>query len=148
MNQKRNLVAFNRIVTFAAILETFIVYFCSIFKGTSFYRLKRAKYHILCGRILLICFMAGQFMIYGHQHPTSSASAKQFAASGSSVPHQTVKEHCDLCDVMHHNAMLASYQVYLKPVTVASHFYKSTDYSFASIQLILAGGRAPPSSNS
>jgi len=110
--------------------------------------LKRAKYHILCARILLICFIAGQLMIYGHQHPVSPVAGKQLTASGFVASQKTIKEHCDLCDVMHHNAMLASYQVYLKPVTVAVHVYKSTVYSFTSIQLILAGGRAPPSVNS
>jgi len=142
--QKRNHVAFNRIVTFANVLETFIDYFCSIFKRKSFLGLKKSKYHILCARILLVCFIAGQFMIYGHQHPGTPGAGKQITSSGSASPRQTVQERCDMCDVMHHNAMLASYQVYLNPVEVVPPVYKSIDYNFTSIQLILAGGRAPP----
>ena len=83
-------------------------------------------------------------MVYAHQHAGSPAAAKYFAVSGAALPHQNVKEHCDLCDVMLHNAMLASYLVYLKPVEVVSHFYASVDYHLTSIRLILAGGRAPP----
>jgi hypothetical protein len=83
-------------------------------------------------------------MIYGHQHPASPAVGKQFAASTPAVPHQTIKEKCDLCDVMHHNAMLASYQVYLNPADAAAHVYKNVGYNFTSIRPILAGGRAPP----
>jgi hypothetical protein len=107
--------------------------------------LKKDKYHIVCSRILLICFAAGQFMIYAHQHPVSPALGKQFAASRAAIAHQTVKEKCDLCDVMHHNAMVASHYAYLNPVAVCVHVYKDVDYNFTSIQLILAGGRAPPS---
>jgi len=109
---------------------------------------KKGKYHILVARILLFCFMAGQTMIYAHQHSALPVTGKLSSESRSSVPHQTFKETCDLCDMMLHNAMLAAYQVYLTPTTVAGHVYQSIEYSFTSIQLILAGGRAPPVSQS
>jgi hypothetical protein len=109
--------------------------------------LKKSKYHILFSWILLVCFVAGQCMVYAHQHPFTG-SAKKTANISRSAPRQVVKEKCYLCDVMHHNTMLASYQVYLNPVAVAGHAYKSVEYHFASIRLILSGDRAPPSHQS
>lgn len=70
-----------------------------------------SKYHIICARLLLICFTAGQYMVYAHQHnvikslPTAVYSAK-------TVPHQTVSEKCYLCDVMHHNNMAITTGLY------------------------------------
>jgi len=85
-------------------------------------------------------------MVYAHQHNTGKSVAKVYAATkDQSQP--TVKEKCDLCDVMHHNAMAISAQMYITPVTVIGHVYKSCEYSFTSIQLILSGGRAPPIAN-
>ena len=110
--------------------------------------MKKSKYHIVCARILLFCFIAGQFMVYAHQHPGSAATVKQFAVSKNLAQHQTINDKCDLCDVMHNTAMLASYQVYLNPVNVAGHVYKTVDYNFTSIRLIAAGGRGPPSHQS
>ncbi len=103
---------------------------------------------MVCARILLLCFIAGQFMVYAHQHPGAPVNAKQFAVSKTLARHQTIKEKCDLCDVMHNTAMLASYQVYLNPVHVAGHVYKTIGYNFTSTGLIAAGGRGPPSHQS
>lgn len=86
-------------------------------------------------------------MVYAHQHPFT-VSAKKIAGISKSAPRQTVKEKCYLCDVMHHNVMLASYQVYLNPMAVVRHAYKSVEYNFTSIRLILSGNRAPPSQQS
>jgi len=105
--------------------------------------LKKSKYHIACSRILLICFIAGQYMIYAHQHNIGYSTDKIYNVS-KNIPHQTVTEKCYLCDVMHHNAMVASHQVYFNPSVVAGHVFKSFQYSFTSIQLILSCGRAPP----
>jgi hypothetical protein len=86
-------------------------------------------------------------MVYAHQHPITGSEKKIIDISGS-APRQIVKEKCQLCDVMHHNAMLASYQVYLNPVAVVGHTYKSIEYNFTSVRLILSGDRAPPSRQS
>jgi len=124
-------------------LKTLIGYFCSIFRENSFTGLKKGKYHIFYSWLLLLCFVAGQYMVYAHQHPFSGTPG-HVASTSKTVPHQTLKEKCDICDVLLHNAMMASYQVYLPTVNAASHVFKSFQYSFTSIQLILAGGRAPP----
>jgi hypothetical protein len=109
----------------------------------SFLGLKRRKYHILFSWILLVCFSAGQYMVYAHQHKSPGA-AKKVHGVAKNTSRQTVKERCDLCDVMHHNAMLASYQVHFDPVAISRHVFQSIGYHFTSMQLILAAGRAPP----
>jgi hypothetical protein len=108
--------------------------------------LKTSKYHIIHSWILLICFIAGQFMVYGHQHNTGK-SLPQNHSSSKNIQQQTVKEKCYLCDVMNHNTMVITTQVYFTPATVTLHAFKSVEYSFTSIQLIISGGRAPPSFN-
>ncbi|HEY5325400.1 MAG TPA: hypothetical protein VIJ27_00225 [Mucilaginibacter sp.] len=108
--------------------------------------LKTGKYHIIFSRILLICFVAGQYMVYAHQHKVvKSIGHSSFIPKNTRQ--QTVSEKCYLCDVMHHNAMVTNVQVYLNAVTVVGHVFKNVAYSFTSIQLILSGGRAPPLSS-
>ncbi len=109
--------------------------------------MKNRKYHILFSWILLICFIAGQGMVYAHQHSNIAGTdkvpgvAKQQAA-------QSFKEKCAFCDVMNHNTMLTAHQVYFNPLEAGAHVYKSFRYNFTSIGLILSGGRAPPVYNS
>jgi hypothetical protein len=105
--------------------------------------LKTGKYHIIYSWILLICFVAGQYMVYAHQHNITKGIVKIHIVA-KNVPQQTVTEKCGLCDVMHHNAMVKAGQVYFNPATAANHSFKSFEYNFTSIQLILSGGRGPP----
>ena len=105
--------------------------------------MKKRKYHIFYSWLLLICFVAGQYMIFAHQHNVAPTAVKSYKVANDQ-PKQTVKEKCDLCDVMHHNVMLAYYQVYFNPVNLTSDVFYPCYYNFTSIQLILAGGRAPP----
>lgn len=93
--------------------------------------------------ILLVCFIAGQLMVFAHQHPDPAGSAKFYNLS-KTAGHQIVKEKCYMCDVMHHNAMMASYQVHLNPVPFIAHSFTVYEYKFSAVKLISAGGRAPP----
>lgn len=109
--------------------------------------MKNRIYHILFSRILLICFIAGQVMVYAHQHNTAIGIVKTFGiAKDQQGP--SFKEKCALCDVMHHHNMLTTLQVYFNPISTGKHVYQSVQYSFTSIGLILSGGRAPPVFNS
>jgi len=108
--------------------------------------LKTSKYHIIHSWILLICFIAGQFMVYGHQHNTGKGLPQNHSNS-KNIQQQTVKEKCYLCDVMNHNSMVITSQAYFSPVTTTLHIFETVSYSFTSIQLIISGGRAPPFSN-
>jgi len=85
-------------------------------------------------------------MVYAHQHVVASSGSGSNPVA-KNVNHTAVHEKCSLCDVMHHNAMVASSHVFFNPVFVSGHVFESVSYSFKSIQLILSGGRAPPSSS-
>jgi hypothetical protein len=87
-------------------------------------------------------------MVYAHQHPVA-ATGKVYNITKNATPAgPTFKEKCDLCDVMHHNAMMASYQAYFNPVAIINHTFKSFKYRFTSFRLKPSGGRAPPIANS
>jgi len=108
--------------------------------------LKTNKYHIIFSRILLICFIAGQYMVFAHQHNLVNYPSKNYSFT-KSLHQQTVTDKCSLCDVMHHNAMEINSLVYFNPIAVSFHVFKNVEYGFTSIQLILSCGRAPPSSD-
>jgi len=103
--------------------------------------LKRAKRHIIYSWIVLICFVAGQAMVYAHTHLVKSSS---YVTHKTSQNQQTVTEKCQLCDAMHHNGMVTNNHQYFTPAVAADHFYKQGQYDFVSIALILSAGRAPP----
>ena len=106
--------------------------------------LKKNKITIFCAWALLLCFVAGQYMVSVHQHLILTKSQVSFTHS-KKVPsaRHTVQEKCYYCDAMHHNAMTIDHQTYFSPV-VTGHAYRVGDYNFISIALILSAGRAPP----
>src|ERR1700758_2323754 len=99
--------------------------------------MKKGKRHILYACILLICFIAGQWAIYGHQHKMSRLVK-------SPVHGVVVTEKCQLCDAMHHNSMIRHTPTIFTPTVFTDHLYKPGKYDFVSIALILSSGRAPP----
>ena len=103
--------------------------------------LETSKHHIIYTWIVLICFVAGQTMVYAHQHLSRS-----FAYQTQKTPQnqQTVTEKCQLCDAMHHNSMTVADLQYISPVVTTDHFYTPDKYDFVSIALILSAGRSPP----
>lgn len=105
--------------------------------------MKTRKNHIFFSWILLVCFVAGQYMVYAHQHNYAATASKVYSKVRGCA-HQSVTDKCSLCDVMHHSAMLGAGNTYFCPVVVNHHFFRADTYNFTSIQLILAGGRAPP----
>jgi hypothetical protein len=94
--------------------------------------------------LLLLCFVAGQFVVYAHQHNIGAVSTKSFYHNAHALPQQTVSENCPLCDTMHHNVMAVSSQAFFAPVTVSDYVHKAVHYNFISIALVLSAGRAPP----
>lgn len=137
----------NAILLHLTILLRFYTFLFYIFaKSVKLRVLKKGKYHIICSWILLVCFIAGQYMVYTHQHKVAKNTCKP-AFVAKNIPQQTVAEKCYLCDVMHHNVMVNTQKVYFNPAIGAIHVFKSVAYNFTSIQLILSGGRAPPTSN-
>ncbi|HEY4325684.1 MAG TPA: hypothetical protein VGN20_16935 [Mucilaginibacter sp.] len=108
--------------------------------------MKNHKNHIIRSWMLLACFIAGQFMIYTHQHYTVQTNNKIYNVT-KNISKQTVKEKCYLCDVMHHNSMVITSQAFSNTIVETGHAFKKFEYDFKSIQLILSCGRAPPSSD-
>jgi hypothetical protein len=105
--------------------------------------LKRCKYHIVCSWILLACFVAGQYMMYAHQHNIAANISPKYSIS-KNLRQQTVTDKCALCDAMHHNVMVKATPAYFEDVKITGYIFKSCVYNFTSISLILSGGRAPP----
>jgi hypothetical protein len=107
--------------------------------------LKKNKVNVFCAWILLLCFVAGQYMVGIHQHNALLKSQVTYSQS-KHLPGavHTIQEKCYFCDAMHHNAMDIAHQTYFCPAVVTGHVYKAGDYNFVSIALILSAGRAPP----
>jgi hypothetical protein len=99
--------------------------------------MKKGKRHFLYAFTLLICFAAGQWAIYAHQHKTARLT-------NAPVHGQVLTEKCQLCDAMHHNSMIKHSTTVFTPIAVANHFFKQGKYDFVSFALILSSGRAPP----
>ena len=95
--------------------------------------------------MLLLCFAAGQYMVYAHTHNNLHVLSNKAAYhSPDTQPKQTVTENCQLCDAMHHNTMAVFTAVYFAPVTVINYYYKPVTHHFISIALVLSAGRSPP----
>ena len=105
--------------------------------------MKTGKHHIFRSWLLLLCFVAGQYMVYAHQHNIIKRTVKTYDVARTPAG-KTFTERCALCDAMHHTVMLISHNVYFNPITVTGHFFEQVSYKFISFQLIQAGGRAPP----
>jgi hypothetical protein len=104
---------------------------------------KKNKLNIIYSWLLLICFIAGQYMVYTHQHQVNKGISKTIALTNTH-PEQTVKEKCDMCDAMHHNFAVLDNPLFAIHQTAVPHVYKTCEYSFISFSLVLAAGRAPP----
>ena len=111
-------------------------YFCIV--------VKKNKYHIVLTWALLLCFVAGQYMVYSHNHADNTSTHKLVAYHHETQPKQTITENCQLCDAMHHNTMSIQTTAYVAPVVVNTYFYKAVTHDFISISLILSAGRSPP----
>ena len=94
--------------------------------------------------MLIACFIAGQYMVYAHQHVAVSHTNKVAWHNTNNQPKETLTENCRLCDAMHHSTMALNSPVYFAPVIVSNYTYKTNEYAFISIALILSAGRSPP----
>jgi hypothetical protein len=106
--------------------------------------LKRNKTNIFYSWLLLICFIAGQYTVYTHQHKIIAGNTNKAYRNASTQPRTIVQEKCALCDAMHHTNALISHYIYHSPNIVTKHFYRVYNYDFISIALVLSAGRAPP----
>jgi len=81
-------------------------------------------------------------MVYAHQHYVNKNSHSITNAKGPA--HASLSEKCSVCDSMHHVAMNLTAQVNYTHVAVSAFIYKTYQYNFKRIALILSPGRAPP----
>jgi len=94
--------------------------------------------------MLMLCFVAGQYMVYAHTHAQKITNNKAAYHSPETQPKQTVTENCQLCDAMHHNTMATGSMAYFAPVVITNYFYKAISHDLVSIKLIHSAGRSPP----
>jgi hypothetical protein len=94
---------------------------------------------MIYSRLLLIIFIAGQIILYGHQHGSNGSPIKAHNSS-----QQTITEKCQLCDAMHFNHSVLHQQVHVAPAPTATPVYIHFAYKFISLVLVRSGGRSPP----
>ncbi|WP_143014103.1 hypothetical protein [Mucilaginibacter pineti] len=105
--------------------------------------MKKNRLNILYSWLLLVCFIAGQSMVYTHQHLLVKGITKT-AHVNYGHQHQTITEKCYMCDAMHHHNAVIDTPLYVVPQTAIGYVFKACHYNFVSISLVLAAGRAPP----
>ena len=103
--------------------------------------MNKNRRHILYTWIILVCFAAGQWSVYAHYH---AISRSQLTSSATAKHQHTISEKCQLCDAMHHTAMLHQSQLLLTAISVTNVNYQPCQYNFVSQSIVLASGRAPP----
>lgn len=105
--------------------------------------LNKRKAHLILSWLLLLFFVAGQIIVFAHQHHTKSNTL--IVHSHNAAKQQVVYEKCNLCDQMYHAPInlvqLLNYSHLVSPVVrlyiPAHHFYKGNS-------LIHADGLSPP----
>jgi hypothetical protein len=106
--------------------------------------LKRNKANIFYSWLLLVCFIAGQYTVYTHQHKINASHNSKSHGVVKNLSRTIVQEKCSVCDAMHHTNAIINQVTYFNPNIVTKHFYRVYNYDFVSIALILSAGRAPP----
>ncbi|MBB5397148.1 hypothetical protein [Mucilaginibacter sp. AK015] len=106
--------------------------------------MKKSKYHIFCAWALMFCFIAGQYMVFAHQHPILKAAHEASCHDCHNTAKQSITEKCQLCDAMHHNSMALISHTSHTSFSGMDYAFVTFEYDFKSIALILSPGRAPP----
>jgi hypothetical protein len=83
-------------------------------------------------------------MVYAHQHYINKNAHSVVCHSTKSSSQSTISEKCPLCDSMHHISMEMANNINYHNVDSADFIFKTFEYDFTSIALILSTGRAPP----
>jgi hypothetical protein len=104
----------------------------------------KKKLHIVYSWLLLIFFIAGQYMVYTHQHLLVKGVYKTTHINTKDHSQQTVKEKCYMCDAMHHQVAIVNTPFHFSPQVAEVYFFIPVTYNFVNIGLVLAAGRAPP----
>lgn len=106
--------------------------------------LNKRKAHILLSRLLLLFFVAGQIVVYAHQHH-AKYNTIIVDAYGKTDQHASFQEKCNVCDQMH-NAPLSLVQTPLYRIVLISvvYLYYSPQHHYQANALVHADGLSPP----
>jgi len=107
--------------------------------------LNKSKSHIFLSWLLLLFFVAGQGIVYAHQHDSKFNATSVGKSTHDLSKHENVHEKCTLCDQMHHTPIdvvqpfnfaqiLATVEI---SFCAAQHHYKGKT-------LVHADGLSPP----
>ncbi|MCC8410903.1 hypothetical protein LJ707_18325 [Mucilaginibacter sp. UR6-1] len=103
--------------------------------------MKKKRYTLIAAWLLLFCFIAGQAVVYSHQHHILKGIHHTDAQAKGRTQ---VSEKCQICDSMHH-ADMALHQNYVAFDLQATLFnHPSVKFEFKPFGLILADGLSPP----
>jgi hypothetical protein len=84
-------------------------------------------------------------MVYAHQHYINRSMHTPVCSAKKCADRPTFTEKCQICDSMHHVNMEMANQPAYYVITAGTPFvFKTFEYDFTSIALILTPGRAPP----
>ena len=104
--------------------------------------MRKRRNHIRFAWVILICFIAGQTMVYSHQHYNYKAALTHTVKTPQPV--QTVTDTCSICDMMHHTQMALFDTAGFTPTVTLCETIYSNLHDYKGIALILSAGRSPP----
>jgi len=104
--------------------------------------MRKRRNHIRFAWIILICFIAGQTMVYSHQHFHYKAATERTAKTPQNG--QTVTDTCSICDMMHNSHMAIFDAAGFTPTVTLCETIYSNLHDYKGIALILSAGRSPP----
>ncbi|WP_345333522.1 hypothetical protein [Mucilaginibacter defluvii] len=103
--------------------------------------MKKKRYTLIAAWLMLFCFIAGQVIVYSHQHHI----LKGIHHTDALLKGQTqVSEKCQICDSMHHTDMELQQNYAAINLQAALFTHSSIVIDFKSFGLILADGLSPP----
>jgi hypothetical protein len=105
--------------------------------------LNKHKRRIYFTWVIFICFLAGQYVSFAHQHFANTGKTNH-AFSTKQKPQQSVREKCYLCDMMHHTPMVIFSDATPYVQFVICNTLYTKQHSYTGIALILSAGRSPP----
>ncbi|MCD8741520.1 hypothetical protein LT679_12970 [Mucilaginibacter roseus] len=104
--------------------------------------MKKKRYTLIAAWLMLFCFIAGQVIVYSHQHHILKGIHNHADAKTKGLTQ--VSEKCQICDSMHHTDMELQQHYAAINLQAALFTHSSVNIYFKSFGLILADGLSPP----
>lgn len=103
--------------------------------------MKKKRYTLIAAWLLLLCFVAGQVVVYSHQHHILKGIHHVDAKAKGRTQ---VSEKCQICDSMHHADMELHQNYVAFDLQATELTHPSAKFDFKPFGLILADGLSPP----